>query len=302
MERDSFTRTKLLWIEQVMFDSTLNGSALRVACRLGTHYINREKLYAWCKVETLAQDLGISKRCVQQALRALQEAGHLDIETGGGRTSSRYRWCLQEKARSGDAQAASSEDVSEEIERPSGVKECARGVQERARGVKERSPQPCTNVHPNPLSEPIEDEPSEVDTPYFPQIDLDEKVRRDEPQAASDDPPPDEFEEFWRHYPRRVAKAAARRAWKAASRKAGGGEIIRGAMRYAAERDGQPPKFTKHPATWLNGECWTDEPAPPANVIPFADRPGGGGFQRHVSSMDVANALIAEGRADGGLW
>ena len=31
-------------------------------------------------------------------------------------------------------------------------------------------------------------------------------------------------------------------------------------MRYAAQRDGEDPQFTKHPATWLNGKCWTDEP------------------------------------------
>ncbi|OKO71893.1 hypothetical protein AC630_31760 [Bradyrhizobium sp. AS23.2] len=40
--------------------------------------------------------------------------------------------------------------------------------------------------------------------------------------------------------------------------------MLNGAMRYAAERTGQDPKFTKHPATWLNGECWKDEPEPPA--------------------------------------
>jgi hypothetical protein len=35
-----------------------------------------------------------------------------------------------------------------------------------------------------------------------------------------------------------------------------------GAMRYAAERTGQDHKFTKYPTTWLNGDCWTDEPPP----------------------------------------
>ena len=33
-------------------------------------------------------------------------------------------------------------------------------------------------------------------------------------------------------------------------------------MRYAAERTGQDAHWTKHPATWLNNECWKDEPAP----------------------------------------
>ena len=39
-------------------------------------------------------------------------------------------------------------------------------------------------------------------------------------------------------------------------------------MQYAVEKGGEDPKFTKHPATWLNKGCWRDEPAPqsaPAN-------------------------------------
>ena len=41
---------------------------------------------------------------------------------------------------------------------------------------------------------------------------------------------------------------------------------LAGAQRYAAERKDQDPKYTKHPATWLNGGCWEDE-APGAPVI-----------------------------------
>lgn len=29
-------------------------------------------------------------------------------------------------------------------------------------------------------------------------------------------------------------------------------------MRYAAERDGENPRYTKNPATWLNKACWND--------------------------------------------
>jgi hypothetical protein len=70
------------------------------------------------------------------------------------------------------------------------------------------------------------------------------------------------FAEFWKHYPRKVARPAARRAYAVALKKADAAEILAGAMRYAAERDGQDAKYTKHPATWLNNECWTDEPSP----------------------------------------
>jgi len=75
------------------------------------------------------------------------------------------------------------------------------------------------------------------------------------------------FERFWSVYPKRVAKEAARKAF---ARAAGNGTdveaLIAGAQRYAVERQDQDPKYTKHPATWLNGGCWEDE-APGAPVI-----------------------------------
>jgi Helix-turn-helix domain len=75
------------------------------------------------------------------------------------------------------------------------------------------------------------------------------------------------FDQFWAAYPRRVAKDAARRAFDAAiTRGAHADALIGGAKRYAVERKGEPPKWTKHPATWLNGGCWEDE-APGAPVI-----------------------------------
>lgn len=38
-------------------------------------------------------------------------------------------------------------------------------------------------------------------------------------------------------------------------------QLLAGARAYAAERMGQDPKFTKHPATWLNKGSWKDQPS-----------------------------------------
>jgi hypothetical protein len=77
----------------------------------------------------------------------------------------------------------------------------------------------------------------------------------------------DAFERFWAVYPRRVAKEAARKAFaKAVANGTAVETLIAGAQRYAAERKDQDPKYTKHPATWLNGGCWEDE-LPGAPVI-----------------------------------
>jgi hypothetical protein len=71
------------------------------------------------------------------------------------------------------------------------------------------------------------------------------------------------FEEFYRSYPRHVARGAAEKAYRRIIRngEASPAELLNGAMRYAAERTGEPERFTKHPTTWLNGQCWKDAPA-----------------------------------------
>lgn len=70
----------------------------------------------------------------------------------------------------------------------------------------------------------------------------------------------DDFENFWRTYPRRIEKKSAFKAWKTALKSgATTDEIIAGAARYAQYRAGEPERFTKHPSTWLNQGCWEDE-------------------------------------------
>lgn len=80
------------------------------------------------------------------------------------------------------------------------------------------------------------------------------------PTAAVTD---DGFDTFWATYPRKISKGAARKAWAKAIKTSPAADITAGAARFAAERQGQDPKFTPHPASWLNGERWTDEPEQP---------------------------------------
>jgi len=61
----------------------------------------------------------------------------------------------------------------------------------------------------------------------------------------------EDFEIFWKAYPRRVAKAVARKAWlQTAKIRPPLNELL------AAIDNGQ---FIPHPATWLRGERWSDE-------------------------------------------
>ena len=64
------------------------------------------------------------------------------------------------------------------------------------------------------------------------------------------------FNAFWNVYPRKVGKKKAEDAYKIALRKTTLEIIFVAAERY---RDVTTDiKFCKHPATWLNGECWND--------------------------------------------
>lgn len=69
-----------------------------------------------------------------------------------------------------------------------------------------------------------------------------------------------DFERMWRVYPRKVGKLDALKAWKQALKVSPADDIVAGAMRYAQQRAGQDPQFTKHPGAWLRAGRWMDEP------------------------------------------
>jgi hypothetical protein len=70
-----------------------------------------------------------------------------------------------------------------------------------------------------------------------------------------------EFDMFWRDYPCKKGKGAAKRAFLRARKKATASEILRGVDRYRAEikRKATDERYVQHPSTWLNAEGWLDE-------------------------------------------
>jgi hypothetical protein len=72
-------------------------------------------------------------------------------------------------------------------------------------------------------------------------------------------PFPAGFAEFWNHYPAKVGKGAALKAWPKAVREAGGdhSEIVIGLK---ARLHLFNPEFVPNPATWLNQRRWEDDP------------------------------------------
>lgn len=81
----------------------------------------------------------------------------------------------------------------------------------------------------------------------------------------------DAFETFWRAYPRRIGKGAARKAFDKAIHLADLPTMLRAIEAYKRFK----PSWQDfcHPSTWLNGERWSDEwdqPSKPRNYADFA--------------------------------
>ena len=69
-----------------------------------------------------------------------------------------------------------------------------------------------------------------------------------------------EFETFYSQYPRKIAPAKARQAYRAARKKATLTDILAGLDTYKRTK----PAYADwaHPSTWLNGERWLDQAEP----------------------------------------
>ncbi|BCW62466.1 helix-turn-helix domain-containing protein [Arthrobacter sp. StoSoilB22] len=97
------------------------------------------------------------------------------------------------------------------------------------------------------------EQPEEIDANLLPEAPLSKAALAK--QLAED------FSDWYAVYPKHVGRGAAVNAYtKARKNGATAEELIAGATRYATERKREDPKFTKMPATWLNQECWADEP------------------------------------------
>lgn len=67
------------------------------------------------------------------------------------------------------------------------------------------------------------------------------------------------FEEFWEEYPRKVAKADAKKRYLSKCKSREMHEKIMFGLAIA-KRSWNDPKYIPHPSTWLNQERWNDDP------------------------------------------
>jgi hypothetical protein len=71
------------------------------------------------------------------------------------------------------------------------------------------------------------------------------------------------FAEFWTHYPRKIGRAAAAKAFAKAAKKHKTDDILFGLSQQINTMKSKDQQFIPHAATWLNAERWTDEPEQP---------------------------------------
>lgn len=134
-----------------------------------------------------------------------------------------------------------------------------------------------TDVDVQPLPD---SKPDNKHTPIPPEGDL----FLDDPSSKQEDPTIDElFNRFWKAYPKKVGKPAARKAFEKAIKRAPAEIIIKRAESYAAwlnapAEKGEFKPHPKHPQGWLNDDRWEAEELrsftaqPEAKRVSYADR------------------------------
>jgi hypothetical protein len=130
-------------------------------------------------------------------------------------------------------------------------------------------PQPAK--YPDPLSaDSVNDHvPFTPDTIRYDTIRYDKKESR--PSLRDDQKA--EFDQWWVKYPHKVKKPVAYTAFIKARAKVSLADLLAGVERYI--RDKPPDLQFAHPASWLNGERWTDQPALNHGVNGHAIQPNG---------------------------
>jgi hypothetical protein len=297
---DPFTRDRFCWLDALAADPEMTPGDFLVGYAIATT-VKRNSgtkalvstsndpgdvvCEAWIGAKEIAKRIGMSHGTVFARTENLEQHGYIQIDPGqrGSGHSSHYR--LVEKGQPADISGKKKgqpADISKKPEKPKG---------QPADYLSPENVSPLTlkgqPADMNPLL-PLKDTIEEEDSPR-PRLDLKEDGRREVIVADTIEA---DFGEFYRCYPKHVARAAALKSYRAVITKklATPATLLDGAVRYAAERANQDPKYTKHASTWLAGGCWDDEIAPTGGGY----RPPNGRPDPIAVSEQIARQLMAK--------
>ena len=121
-------------------------------------------------------------------------------------------------------------------------------------------PNPIPNPIPNPT--PFTRSPANADEPHHINTDSINDSINDAGIIDAD------FADWWQHYPRKVGKGQALRAYRTARKKTDAATLIEAITTQTGWLLRSGPAFCPHASTWLNGERWQDRADAIAPPIP----------------------------------
>lgn len=234
-------------------------TAIAIANRVNIHPEYNDQLCAWPSIKGLARDIGASKTAVKSSLNTLEELGVITRVPRFSNNEKIATLYIWHPWRI-DGWDDSAMRRREDAER---------GY------AREEAPEvPASAPAPAPATP----------TPEAP--------------AKPTEKPADGFTEWWPHYPKKVKKLDAEKAYKAAlKRGVTPKELLDGLQRQKAawKAKGTEPQYIPYPATWLRAGSWEDEldtVAPTGETPAPAINPSTG---KPVTRDDFGYACIAAG-------
>lgn len=233
--------------------------AIALANRVNMHPEHDNQLCAWPSIKGLAADIGASKSAVKNSLNMLEEHGVITrIQRFSDKGQINTLYIWHPWRAQGWDEARMQHREAAE-----------RGY------VREETPEaPASTPTPAPAT-PAPEAP-----------------------AKPTEKPADGFMEWWPHYPKKVKKLDAEKAYRAAlKRGVTPKELLDGLQRQKAawKAKGTEPQYIPYPATWLRAGSWEDEletPAPATETPAPAINPNTG---KPVTRDDFGYACIAAG-------
>ena len=190
---------------------------------------NDETKTCWPSRETIGQRARVSTATVDKCLKELREVGAIQIihrKKGPGMNSSNLYRLITARPATPVVESSSQESVATE------------------NGATETMPL-------DPQLSTQSDSPKSVAL-------IKEENQRSRTKEVSVKHP-EAFEQFWDAYPMNHNRVQATKAWNSAIKKDAPENIIAGAVRYRAYREGEDERFTKYPNNWLREELWRND-------------------------------------------
>jgi len=217
---------------------------------------------SWPRLEVLAQKARLTKRQACKVLDKLEVAGEIRRErsTGGRNRRTRYFINLNSPENSEQKTVLKKHCNKNSVFGDMKTVSYSSHALNRHRTVNKKESVESDKLIPDSLSTKSK-----------------RKLTRPDPAVL------EAFPRFYQAYPRHKGRQDAEKAWLKLNPGAEVITVIMGAVeRYAAEVRDTEAKYILHPATWLNGKRWEDEPA----------NGNGNGHAKPVQVKDLGNGMI----------